>query len=125
MQRWVFIAAFMGMVAVAGSALAETSALEAAGAVVFQRCKACHSADASRNTFGPNLVGIVGRAAGTLPDFQYSEALRASGRTWSEDSLRKWIADNDAFIPGTRMRHVAIADPAEQDYLIAYLKSLK
>jgi cytochrome c len=51
--------------------------------------------------------------------------MQASGITWTEDNLRKWIADNDALVPGTRMRHVSISDPAEQDYLISFLRSLK
>ncbi len=97
---------------------------EAAGKEVFKRCQACHSADPSRNTFGPSLNGVIGRKAASLPRFNYSQALRNSDLTWTEDNLRKWVADNDKLVPGTRMRHVSISDPAEQDYLIAYLKSL-
>jgi len=98
---------------------------EAAGKEVFKRCQACHSADSSKNTFGPSLTGVVGRDAASLPRFNYSEALRNSGLVWSEENLRKWVADNDKLVPGTRMRHVSISDAAEQDYLIAYLKTLK
>lgn len=43
----------------------------------------------------------------------------------TEDNLRKWITDNEALVPGTRMRHVAIADPAERDYLISFLHTLR
>ena len=42
-----------------------------------------------------------------------------------EDNLRKWISGNDTFIPGTRMRHVAVTDKAKQDELIEFLKGLK
>lgn len=98
---------------------------EAAGKEVFKRCQACHSADSSKNTFGPSLTGVVGRDAASLPRFNYSKALRNSGLVWSEENLRKWVADNDKLVPGTRMRHVSISDAAEQDYLIAYLKTLK
>ncbi len=95
------------------------------GSVVFaQNCHACHSEDSSKNTFGPSLTGVVGRKAGSLPRFAYSEALRASGITWNEDKLRLWVQDNEKLVPGTRMRHVSITDKAEQDYLIAYLKTL-
>ena len=45
--------------------------------------------------------------------------------TWTEDNLRKWISNNEALVPGTRMRHVGISDPAEQDYLVSFLASLK
>jgi cytochrome c len=67
---------------------------------------------------------VIGREAASLPRFQYSEALSNSGLVWTEENLRKWIADNDGLVPGTRMRHVSITDPAEQDYLIAFLRTL-
>ena len=99
--------------------------MEAAGKELFNKCSACHSLDESKNAFGPSLIGVVGRQAAVLPRFAYSDALRNSGLTWTEDNLRKWVAGNDEFVPGTRMRHVAITDTAEQDYLLAYLKTLK
>lgn len=102
------------------------AAMAAAGEGVFNaNCHACHSADPSKNTFGPSLVGVVGRKAGAQPRFKYSKALEESGLTWTEDNLRLWIKDNTALVPQTRMRHVAITDKAQQDYLIAYLSSLK
>lgn len=107
-----------------GAVQADEAMERAAGAEVFKRCHACHSEDASKNTFGPSLVGVVGRQAASLPRYAYSDALRASKLVWTEDNLRKWVADNEKLVPGTRMRHVSITDPAEQSYLIAYLKSL-
>ncbi|WP_299181004.1 c-type cytochrome [uncultured Neptuniibacter sp.] len=105
---------------------ADTDAMmEAAGKELFSKCSACHSVDSSKNAFGPSLIGVVGRKAASLPRFAYSDALRKSEITWDEGNLRKWIAGNDQFVPGTRMRHVEITDKAEQDYLIAYLKTLK
>jgi len=114
--------AVVGMMAT--SVQADEAAMAAAGAEVFKRCQACHSTDSSKNAFGPSLVGVVGREAASLPRFAYSEALKESGIVWTEDNLRKWVADNTKLVPGTRMRHVAISDAAEQDYLIAYLKTL-
>ncbi|MGB0747847.1 MAG: c-type cytochrome [Magnetospiraceae bacterium] len=102
-----------------------TDAQTAAGLQVFSRCKGCHSLDPSKNTFGPNLRGVYMRPAASLPRFQYSEALKGSGIVWNEENLRSWIAGNDVFVGGTRMRHVAIADALEQDYLLAFLKSFK
>jgi len=103
-----------------------SAAMAAAGEQVFQQnCTACHSSDPSKNTFGPSLVGVVGRKAGSVPRFAYSDAMSTADLTWTEDNLRKWIADNEALVPGTRMRHVSITDKAEQDYLISYLNTLK
>jgi cytochrome c len=104
---------------------ADEEAMAAAGRVVFHKCEACHSMDPSKNTFGPSLHGVVGRDAASLPRFHYSEALAQSGLVWTEENLRKWISDNEALVPDTRMRHVSITDRAEQDYLIAFLKTLK
>jgi cytochrome c len=107
-------------------ALAVEGGMQEAGRQLFSHhCTACHSLDSSENAFGPSLFGVVDRPAASVPRFAYSKAMETSGITWSEDNLRKWIADNEALVPGTRMRHVAISDPAEQDYLISFLRSLK
>ncbi len=107
-------------------ASAEDNGMEAAGRQIFNHnCTACHSLEPSKNAFGPNLIGVVGRKAASMPRFSYSKALESSNITWTEDNLRKWIADNEGFVPGTRMRHVAIKDQAEQDYLISFLRTLK
>ena len=108
------------------SAQAEDGGMTEAGRQIFNHnCTACHSLEPSKNTFGPSLIGVVERKAASMPRFSYSEAMRNSGITWTEDNLRKWIADNEALVPGTRMRHVSITDQADQDYLISFLRSLK
>lgn len=107
-------------------AQAEEGGMQAAGRQLFNhQCSACHSLDTSKNAFGPSLVGVMGRPAASVPRFAYSKAMEASGITWTEDNLRQWITDNEALVPGTRMRHVAISDRAEQDYLISFLRTLK
>lgn len=103
----------------------DQAAMAAAGKAIFHQCEACHTLDPAKNGFGPNLHGVVGREAGTVPRFAYSDALKNSGLTWNEDNLRKWVVDNEALVPGTRMRHVSVSDPVEQDYLIAFLKTLQ
>jgi cytochrome c len=95
---------------------------QAAGRKVFNdHCAPCHTKPVS---YGPSLNGVLGRRAGVL-SFPYSDALKSSGLIWTEDNLRKWIADSGKMIPNALMPHVAISDPAEQIYLIAYLKTLK
>jgi len=98
----------------------------AAGRQLYaEHCAACHSLQAGVNTLGPSLIGVVGRPAGSLPGFPYSDALKKSGLVWTEDNLRKWIANSPAMVPGTLMPHVSVSDPAEQIYIVAYLKTLK
>jgi len=100
-------------------------AMIAAGEVIFQnQCRACHSPDPAQNTFGPTLVGVIDRPAGALPRFAYSDAMLESDVIWTEDNLRLWMADNEGFMPGTRMRHVSVTDQAAQDFLLAYIGSL-
>lgn len=101
-------------------------AMAKAGEIMFEhRCRSCHADDAAKQSYGPSLVGIVGRKAAGLPGFAYSDALKASGIVWTEAALKAWMADNTSIMPGTRMRHVGITDAAEQDFIVAYLKSLK
>ncbi len=100
-------------------------AMQLAGKKVFaDRCAVCHVKKAGGHPLGPNLVGVVGRAAGSDAKFPYSDAMKKSGLTWTDDNLRKWIADPSHVVPNTAMPHVALADPAEQLYVIAYLKTL-
>lgn len=115
-------------IALAGAAVADTPAERAraaAGEILFaQKCRICHSPDPETPSYGPPLVNVVGRAAGSYPDYDYSIALEASGIVWTPEALRAWMANNDGFMPGTKMRHVGVTDYAEQDFLIAYLESI-
>ena len=54
------------------------------------------------NRLGPSLYGVVGRKAGSLEGFAYSESLKDSGVTWDEPTLDKWIANPGAVIPGNQ-----------------------
>ena len=79
-----------------------------AGAKDWKKCKACHSIiDAAGETIekggktGPNLFGIVGRTAGTYPDFKYTDeivALGEGGLTWTPEELGKYIPNAKDYI---------------------------
>jgi cytochrome c len=117
-----------GVVAAPAQAIspAGEQATTKAGQVMFEhRCRSCHADDPAKQSYGPSLVGVVGRKAGTIDGFAYSDAMKTSGIVWTEDTLRSWIADNTGFMPGTRMKHMAITDKNEQDFILTYLKSLK
>jgi len=112
-------------VAQAGMTDAGKKAMQAAGEIMFeQRCRSCHADDPARKAYGPSLIGVIGRKAGSLEGFEYSDAMKNSGIVWNKNTLRAWMADNDGFMPGTRMRHVGIDDRTEQDFLLTYLTSL-
>ncbi|MGB0659638.1 MAG: c-type cytochrome [Mangrovicoccus sp.] len=96
-----------------------------AGQTLFEaECRRCHATDPVDVSYGPPLEGVVGRVAGSYPDYEYSEALQGSGIVWTKAALRAWLEDNDGFMPGTRMRHVGIEDPVVQDFILAYLETL-
>ena len=75
----------------------------AAGQKTFAQCRACHSVDAGKNGLGPSLHGIVGRKAASVEGFKtYSPAMQKSGLIWTEDNLKKYLADPKGFIAGNR-----------------------
>ena len=104
MLRYVAAAALSILLA---SATARADATR--GQQVFQRCAACHSVAAAAAAMpGPNLKGVIGRKAGTLPGFQYSSAMVDAGKSdnivWARGTLDKYLIDPDDVVPGTAMR---------------------
>ncbi len=99
--------------------------LVAAGKAAFAACTACHSVQqGAASGVGPNLYGIVGRAAGSLEGFSYSEAMVSSGISWDSAALDDYLANPGAVVPGTSMSAGAVADPERRAAIIAYLASL-
>ncbi|MBQ5946042.1 cytochrome c family protein [Massilia sp. ST3] len=95
-----------------------------AGRKVFARCANCHQVGpGARNVFGPELNGIVGRRAGSLPDYQYSPALRRAGFAWDEARLAAFLRDPDAVVPGNAMRFWGLSSERQLADLLAYLRT--
>jgi cytochrome c len=89
------------------------------GKSIYARCAGCHAIE--RNRVGPRHAGLFGRAAGSLDDYAYSDAMRASGLVWDAATLDRFLADPRAVVPGTKMGFAGIKDAAERADLIAYL----
>ena len=94
----------------------------AKGRKVYNKCKACHALKAGKNKVGPSLYGIMDRKAGTVEGFKYSKAMKASGLTWDEETLRNYLEKPRNFVKGTRMAFSGIKKKKQMDNLIAYLK---
>ena len=109
------------LVASVGVAAAQDAA---AGEKVFlAKCKVCHMPpEAAKNFVGPSLAGVVGRKAGTVPGYHYSEANEKSGLTWTEAELKKYLKDPKGVVPGTKMVFPGLQSEQDIDNVIAYLK---
>lgn len=106
---------------VASQALAAGDVAE--GQKVFGKCKVCHTIDkGGKNLVGPNLYGVVGRKAATVPGFAYSKSLVDKNVTWDEATLAQYLTDPRVFNPGTKMVFAGLKKQSELDDVIAYLK---
>lgn len=100
--------------------------LAAAGSRAFAaNCGACHTASENGAArVGPNLFGVAGRRAASLPGFNYSPALRNSGITWTPEQLRAFIQQPTRLVPGTRMSYAGVRNADQAAAIVAYLESL-
>ncbi|WP_460061924.1 c-type cytochrome [Pseudomonas sp. S2_A05] len=95
-----------------------------AGAKIFPRlCGGCHQVgESARSGFGPQLNGIVGRAAGASANYVYSAAMKNSGITWDRATLKAYLKDPKGVVPGTRMIFWGLSDEEKLNNLLAYLQ---
>jgi cytochrome c len=109
----LFITTVHGSAVVAGDS--------ARGKALYEsRCTACHSLDHSR--VGPAHRSVFGRHVAQVGGFDYSLALKRSSVIWTAQSLDRWLANPEAFIPGQRMGY-SVPDPKERADIIAFLAS--
>ena len=114
----------MAVIMVAAGRYQETAPAEdvAKGKAAFERrCTGCHSLD--RDKEGPRLAGVVGRKAGSVEGFPYSDALKASAMVWDEALLNKWLAGPDTLVPGVEM-DFHVPDAGERTEIIRYLRAM-
>ena len=93
-----------------------------AGKDVFNQCVSCHSVAAGETKVGPTLHAIIGRPAGQIAGFHYSDANRKSGKVWSEQELYTYLANPQKEVPGTYMTFVGVSEPQKRADVIAYLQ---
>lgn len=125
-SRTIF-GALSGSLALAWVASPFAQADVAAGRIVFnQKCGNCHtmSTEPAHGPKGPNLMGVIGRTAGTIEGWEFSPALRASGIVWTEENLNTWLTDPDVLVPGSQMP-LKVPIRFEREDVIAYIRSVK
>ncbi|MDB5649541.1 MAG: cycA [Hyphomicrobiales bacterium] len=120
-HSWAAVAALAFAGLASGQAMAQDAE---AGEKVFAKCRACHQVGpTAKNGVGPELNGVIGRAAGAAPNYNYSEANKGSGLTWDVATFSEYIKNPRAKVPGTKMVFAGITNEKDIDNLIAYLKT--
>jgi cytochrome c len=119
-----FISMRAGIVALPFALLAFSAAgQDDSGEILFNNaCRTCHTIEPGDNRLGPTLHGVVGREAGSLPDYEFSPALKGSGIVWDEASLDRFIESPDALVRGNNMKpYTGITSAEERRAIVAYL----
>ena len=99
---------------------ASTSAIE--GAKVFKKCAACHNInEGGANKIGPALWGVLGRTAGSVPDYKYSKAMAAYGKNWSFEEMNGFLIKPKGWIKGTKMSFAGLKKAKERAAVILYM----
>jgi cytochrome c len=119
------IDAFIAVLVLAGATTNPGYAQDAEhGKNIFKACAACHSTDHA-NRVGPGLEGIIGRKAGTVPSFSYSDAMKKSGIIWDAKTLDAYVESPQKVVPGNRMPYAGLKNPTDRTDLVDYLATLK
>ena len=117
MKKWLVAAALIATST--GTGLAQDVEK---GANVFKQCQACHSiGPGAQNKIGPELNGLDGRKAGTVPNYSYSDANKNSGIVWSEQTFKEYKRSRDK-IPGTKTIFPGLENEQQTNDLWAYIK---
>lgn len=109
------------LAAFAAPALADGDPEE--GEKVFRKCKACHTLEEGKNRVGPSLYGVIGREAGAVEDFKYSEAMMESGLTWDDETLAAYLEKPRDVVPKTKMAFAGLKKEEDIEDVIAYIKA--
>jgi cytochrome c len=117
--------AWLGVVAagaIATSAAAQPTGSAAAPKALYDaKCGGCHSVDVNR--VGPRHRDLVGRQGWSVPDFDYSDAVKKLGGVWTPARLDTWLRNPQAMAPGAKM-FLTVPDPQQRHEIIAYLESV-
>ena len=120
MLRRCFGPLLLALALAGGAGLAQAAGDPVHGEQVYHRCQGCHSID--RNRIGPMHKGLFGRKAGSVPDFDYSDAMKNSGIVWDDKTLTEYLKDPKAKVPGTKMTYIGLRQEQQQEDMIAFLR---
>ncbi len=119
--------AIAGLMIALAPTLAHAEGDAVKGKKVFKKCKACHVADKEKNKVGPHLVGLFGRAAGSVEGYKYSKAMKAKAAeigNWDEEHVMAYIANPKKYLGGKSKMTFKLKKEQQRKDVVAYLKSL-
>lgn len=94
------------------------------GAILYKRCRACHTLDQDgRHKVGPNLWGIFGQTAGAREDFNYSAPMAGSDIVWTDETISAYLERPNTYIPGNRMSFAGLRKEGDRLAVIEYLRA--
>ena len=114
-----------GWLTLVGSPLVQAADAEHGKAVFEEECSDCHSITPGKQRKGPSLAGVVGRPSASIPEYQYSTALRNSGLIWTPDQLDLYITGPKKLVNSAKMKYDGLADANARTDLIVFLGTLK
>jgi cytochrome c len=96
-----------------------------AGQLTFNNaCRTCHTRKEGDNRLGPNLHNIIGRKAGSLPNYGYSSAMKGADFVWDKEKLDRFIAKPDEVVPGNNMKpYSGLTSADDRTKIIVFLES--
>jgi len=112
--------ALMGTMVAAGI-LSASARGEDAAQLFVKNCQTCHTIEKGAGVRqGPPLWGVIGRKAGSVPGFTYSDGLKASGIVWTPEKIDAWITFPKKLVRDTFMNYRQ-SDPAIRKLIIDYV----
>lgn len=117
------IAGALTLLSSAPASLAQQPANDEAAQQAFNNsCRTCHSVKEGDNRLGPNLNKIVGRKAGALPNYNYSQSMKEAGFAWDQDKLTRFMVKPDEVVSGNKMQPYGGVSAEEAAKIAAYLQ---
>ena len=99
--------------------------LEKARMSFMRKCSSCH--DHKRqggHGKGPHLWNLMGRMAGSVAGFNFSDGMKSSGHVWDYASLNYYLTDTERAVPGRAMNFRGLKREKDRVLLIAFLRTL-
>ena len=120
----VCLTAALGAMAclLASSALPQSAEPSSEQQAFNNACRTCHVTREGDNRLGPNLHKLMGRKAGSLPNYGYSSAMKEADFAWDEAKLDRFIASPDEVVPGNTMKpYSGLTNKEDRTKIVAFL----